>query len=204
MKRFSAMYRSLSELLSNQFSQKNDLVIVDVGCGPGLLLKELSHDFQGSTIMGIDVSLEMLQCALKDRNGYKNSQIVLAQASSEALPLKNHSVDAIVSRYSLPYWPQPSVAFAEFNRSLKPGGVLLLEALNADFPRWKLTFIKYKMIFRRASDEVITYHIDAYKSAYSLSEIRSFLSKAHFAVQEVIGSPSEWKFIIIATKKNVT
>lgn len=201
MKKFSGMYQSLSKLLASQLDQKRDLVVVDVGCGPGLLIHEIHHDFPGSTVIGVDISDMMLHAALRSLQEMNKSGFVLTKASSEAIPLKDNSVDAMVSRYSLPYWPHPSRAFAEMYRSLKPGGILLLEALNADFPRWKLKLIKYKMMFRRASDDVITYHIDAYTSAYTLSEITDFLDKAHFSIQKVIGSTSQWKFIIIATKQ---
>ena len=201
MKEFPEMYENLVDVLCKQLPRdRKSSLILDVGCGPGLLLNALQQRLSSSMILGIDISSEMLKIAHTSLNEIHDSTVFLSRASSEQLPFKDQHVDVIVSRYSLPYWSHPELAFNEMYRVLKPGGLLVLEALNADFPRWKLKLIKYKMILRNASDDVIHYHIDAYDSAYTLDEITRFLSLAQLKIYEVIGTTSEWKFIILAKK----
>lgn len=201
MKKYAGMYQNLASIFHDQLKDKKELVILDIGCGPGLLLRQLHQMFPLSILIGVDVSSEMLNSARDQLNELKNSSIFLSKTSSEALPYKSNRVDGIVSRYSLPYWPHPDIAFSEIYRVLKPGGVLVLEALNADFSKLKLQLIKYKMMFRNASEDVISYHIDAYKLAYSLEQIKEFCNSAQLNIEKVIGSTSDWKFIIIARKE---
>jgi ubiquinone/menaquinone biosynthesis C-methylase UbiE len=201
MKKFPEMYRNLARILERQLPKDvTSEVILDVGCGSGLLLGHLQDVFPHSLLFGIDISSEMLRIANITTKQQHSSQVFFSLASSEHLPFKDCSFDSIVSRFSLSYWPHPSFAFKEMYRTLKPGGVLILEALNGNFPRWKLRLIKYKMICRNASDEVITYHIDAYKLAYTIDEIKQFITSAQLDIACVVGKKSQWKFIVIAKK----
>jgi ubiquinone/menaquinone biosynthesis C-methylase UbiE len=60
----------------------------------------------------------------------------------------------IVSRFSLPYWTQPEKSFKEMARVLKPGSKVIFEALNRDFPTWKLLLIKIRMLLNQAGQDV--------------------------------------------------
>jgi ubiquinone/menaquinone biosynthesis C-methylase UbiE len=86
-------------------------------------------------------------------------------------------------------------------RVLKPGGKIILEALNRDFPIWKLMLIKIRMLFNRAGQNVTKFHIDAYKLAHTIEQVEKFFIDAGFAICEKEGKKSEWRFIIVAEKK---
>ncbi len=202
MKKFPDMYKNLADILHKElFLSKKSVFMLDVGCGPGLIFTYVKELVPNSVLLGIDSSSEMIQIAHRENNQRNPGNVFLSQASSEQLPFKDHSVDAIISRFSLCYWPDPSLAFEEMVRVLKPGGLLILEALNGGFPHWKLQLIKYRMYLKFASNDVITYHIDAYASAYTLDDIKKFLRAAHLQIQRVIGNTSQWKFIVITKKE---
>jgi ubiquinone/menaquinone biosynthesis C-methylase UbiE len=120
---------------------------------------------------------------------------------SENIPLKKNSVDVIVSRFSLPYWTEPNKSFQEMMRILKPGGKVVFEALNRDFPTWKLSLIKIRMLLNQAGRDVTKYHVDAYKLAHTIEQVEQFFTDTGFTVSEKEGKKKEWRFIIVAEKK---
>ena len=130
----------------------------------------------------------------------KNTKIKTLLGSSERIPIENNTVDIVVSRFSLTYWKQPRNSFAEIFRVVKPGGKVIIEALNRDFSRWKLFGIKMHMILNQSGIDIARYHVDAYKTAYSIDSVRKLLTDAGFKVTRVDGSKKDWKFIVIARK----
>jgi ubiquinone/menaquinone biosynthesis C-methylase UbiE len=200
MKKFNDLYEYLASLVQRHSSSSHPFIL-DLGAGPGLLSVEIFRKIPQATIIGIDPLIKMLQLA---NGNVKNADFQTFEpvvGVSENIPLKNNTVDMIASRFSLPYWTQPNKSFQEMMRVLKPGGKVVLEALNRDFPTWKLSLIKIRMLFNRAGRDVTRYHIDAYHLAHTQDEVEMFFKKSGFDILEKEGKKNEWKFIIVAEKK---
>jgi ubiquinone/menaquinone biosynthesis C-methylase UbiE len=200
MKKFSDLYEHLASIVQRHTSSANPFIL-DLGVGPGLLSLEIFRKKPQATIIGIDPSIKMLQLA---KRSIKNAHIQTFEpviGVSEHIPLKNSTIDVIASRFSLPYWTQPNKSFEEMMRVLKPGGKVILEALNRDFPTWKLLLIKIRMLFNRAGRDVTKYHIDAYNLAHTIQQVEKFFINAGFTIIEKEGKRNEWRFIIAAEKK---
>jgi ubiquinone/menaquinone biosynthesis C-methylase UbiE len=104
--------------------------LVDIGCGPGFLLADISRHYHHLKIYGIDLSKDMITLAQKHTSSGQNLQLIIGD--SQNLPLSNSSVDFVVSSLSLHHWANAKDAFIEMNRVLKPGGSLLLFDLRRD------------------------------------------------------------------------
>jgi ubiquinone/menaquinone biosynthesis C-methylase UbiE len=200
MKKFSDLYEYLASVVQRHSSSSHPFIL-DLGAGPGLLSVEIFRKMPQATIIGIDPLIKMLRLA---KGNVKNADFQTFEpviGVSENIPLKNNTVDIIVSRFSLPYWTRPNKSFQEMMRVLKPGGKVVLEALNRDFPTWKLLLIKIRMLFNRAGREVTKYHVDAYKLAHTVEQVEQFFTDAGFTISNKEGKKNEWRFIIVAEKK---
>ena len=99
---------------------QRDLVIAEVACGSGAMLRDLRATFPRAALMGVDLSLAYAAEA------QRRSGVGVVQAAAERLPFADASLDAITCIYlfhELPPKVRAQVA-AEFARVLKPGGVL--------------------------------------------------------------------------------
>lgn len=200
MKKFQDFYASLAQIV-RQHSSSSHALIVDLGAGPGLLSVEILKQIPNATVIGIDPLTKMLVLAKENTREVSSRRFEVIQGVSENIPLKNNSVDAIVSRFSLPYWKPPEQSFLEMWRVLKPGGKVILEALNREFPAWKLWLIKIHMLVNWAGRNVTKYHVDAYRLAHTMKQVEELFIHAGFGVLEKQGKKNEWRFIIVAEKK---
>ena len=106
--------------------------IVDKGCGTGKLLVELSRRFPGASLVGVDLSRELLRRS--DENTYAGGdvQLVLGDAADQQLP--DGSADSVIFSsimheiYSYSGYDKARIdrALASAARELKPGGRLLI------------------------------------------------------------------------------
>lgn len=200
MKKFTDLYIALSGSVKNHTTTSHPYIL-DLGCGPGLLSVEILKQIPDAMVIGIDPLIKMLVLAKEntDTSGVQIFEPVLGV--SEKIPLKDNSIDTIVSRFSLPYWKQPLESFLEMNRVVKPKGKIVFEALNRNFPKWKLFGIKVGMLLNHAGRDVTKYHVDAYPLAHTQEEVETLFKKSGFAILEKEGKKNEWKFIIVAEKK---
>jgi malonyl-CoA O-methyltransferase len=91
-------------------------VVLDLACGTGRY-GLLAHERGARAVIGIDNSWAML--AASPLHG-------LVQATSEAIPLKNGSVDVILCGLALGHLPSVEASVSEIGRVLKAGGVALI------------------------------------------------------------------------------
>ena len=99
-----------------------DLNVLEIGTGPGffaILLCEL-----GYRVTAVDLTPAMLEEAKKNA-GNLAGRIDWMEMNAESLDLSTESFDVVVSRNLTWNLPHPDLAYAEWTRVLKAGGLLL-------------------------------------------------------------------------------
>lgn len=110
--------------------------VLDAGCGNGnLLLRALSGQAAGLTstrLVGLDFSRNMLgRAAWRARD---EARAAFLRSSVTCLPFRDESFDRVVSSGVLTCLPtvrEAELALSEFNRVLKPGGVMVVDFFNS-------------------------------------------------------------------------
>ena len=115
------------ELWQNEFlrhfSKDDKLSLLDVGCGSAFFEMVLS-DF-ACDVTGVDLTPEMITNGKKllEHHGVDANLMVM---DAEHLDFEDESFDVVVSRNLTWTLPHPIDAYREWNRVLKPGGILLV------------------------------------------------------------------------------
>lgn len=155
-------------------------VVVDLGSGGGLDVF-LAAKQVGPTgrAIGIDMTPEMIERARAnaERGGYENVEFHLA--TIDRLPLKDASVDCVISNCVLNLVPDKPAVFREIARVLKPGGRLAVSdiALKAELPE--------------AIAKSLAAYVGCISGAIRVETYREELKKAGFAHVEVVDSGAD-------------
>lgn len=109
--------------------------MLDIGCGTGILLRELSGCVGPSgAAHGIDPSEDMLSAARTACDGVKN--VSTRKAGAYDLPFADESLDAVISVQVFEYLDDLPRALAECRRVLKAGGQLVIGDWHWDSLVW--------------------------------------------------------------------
>jgi ubiquinone/menaquinone biosynthesis C-methylase UbiE len=99
-------------------------VVVDYGCGPGMLSLELARRVgPEGRVHAVDINAMFLERAQEHaREAGLSERIVFHPIEEDRLPLADASVDCIVCKNVLEYVDDPLSTLRDFRRALRPGG----------------------------------------------------------------------------------
>lgn len=109
-------------------------VAADIGAGTGFISEGLLKG--GLKVIAIDQSENMLNYMSKKYSAFDGFTVLLGD--SDALPLKDNSVDYAFANMFLHHVIDPTIAIHEIYRILKPGGKLVI----TDLDEHNYTFLK--------------------------------------------------------------
>lgn len=124
--------------------------LLDVGTGTGRMLELLGRD--AASIVGLDLSHDMLSVARANLARAGLSRAQLRQGDIYALPVQPESFDLVVVHQVLHYLDDGARAIREAARALRPGGRLLV----VDFAPHELEFLRDAHAHRRLGFAVDT------------------------------------------------
>jgi len=96
--------------------------VLEIGIGSGLNLPFYSRNVE--CLIGLDPSPKLLSMVRRNLRPDAPS-VELIEASAEAIPLENNSVDTVVTTWTLCSIPDAGCALREMHRVLRPVGQLL-------------------------------------------------------------------------------
>jgi len=108
--------------------------VIDIGAGTGRQTRLLADHYPHSRVIALDLAPNMLHQARKQLSWWQRWQgrqhFICADA--ERLPLSDSSVDLIFSNATLQWCDDLDRVFNEFQRVLRPGGLLLFSSFGPD------------------------------------------------------------------------
>lgn len=101
--------------------------ILEVGCGGGNTIKQLTRRSSICTIYGIDHSIEAVEAAIiKNKKEIGEGRVHIQQADVENLPYEDETFSYVLAIRTHYFWENLEAAFEEIYRVLKHGGEFLI------------------------------------------------------------------------------
>lgn len=101
--------------------------LLDVGCGPGYLLRSMEGWFPHSERYGLDREPQLLDFAGRHLVGAQ-----LVQGTAESLPFGENAFDVVCSLHVLEHLVHPEILLDEVRRVLRPAGLFLAATPNPE------------------------------------------------------------------------
>ena len=144
------------ELIMNLLKPKRSEAILDAGCGTGVFTFDILES--GSRVVGLDISLPMLNRAGKKLHGLPFQRVL---GDIAYLPFTESSFDKVVSVTALEFIEDAKEAVGELLRVTKKGGTIVIATLNSLSP-WasrrmaeaKKTHTLFEKVIFRSPDEL--------------------------------------------------
>ena len=102
--------------------------VLSVGCGPGVILREVCALDRSIRATGVDISDERVQEA--KRKNRENAQANFVRGNAQAMNFASNSFDFVYSRMLMEYLKDKEGAVREMARVCKRGGTVLLQDLD--------------------------------------------------------------------------
>jgi malonyl-CoA O-methyltransferase len=146
--------------------------ILDVGTGTGMLLRALHALYPTARLAGLDLAHGMCRTARDGFNGF--DRVGLLAGDAERLPFRDGAFDLVVSTSTYQWLEEPTAAFAEAYRVLRPRGHFCF-ALFGD-----KTLYELRSSYRQAHEAV--YHTEESRTHTFLSrvQVHDALTRAGF------------------------
>lgn len=149
--------------------------VLDIGSGPAGIPVILCQAAPACTVMAVDLAEHMLRAAQRHVVASRlTHRIFLQRASVGALPFRDGSFDVVMSNSLIHHLPEPSIAFPEMRRVLRPGGVmfvrdLLRPATNASVEELTQKHVGHETAMQRALFEA------SLRASLTLDELQGLL-----------------------------
>jgi ubiquinone/menaquinone biosynthesis C-methylase UbiE len=173
---FEQAAETLSEQVCTAGNIKNDLSVLDVGCGFGGTVAHINERYTGMKLVGLNLDERQLVRARERVLPLADNTVQFQQGNACALPYADESYDVVLAVECIFHFPDREQFFREAWRVLKPGGYLAL----SDFvPRAAvIPFAKIKLL-----DSFSAGFYGRCNMLYSAKQYQKLAEKSRFMVQ---------------------
>lgn len=124
--RRDAVLAPIAELLLDEAAIQRGEVVLDIGCGCGATsLAAAAATGPDGTVVGLDLSEPMLDVARRRAIAAGIGHLQLRQGDAQLHRLEQ-TFDVAISRFGTMFFDDPTAAFANLSRHLRPGGRLCI------------------------------------------------------------------------------
>ncbi len=116
---------ALGDLIDQRLNGKQNLNILDVGCGTGHLIQHLSKRFAFSSITGVDISAEMIRQSTARLEKLSCEKRFL-EADVGKLPFATATFDIVICSFVLHHVEDKMKALKEIKRVAKQGAIIIV------------------------------------------------------------------------------
>ncbi|MGW7573835.1 class I SAM-dependent methyltransferase [Streptomyces sp. NPDC054765] len=101
--------------------------VLEVGYGPGGLVRLLVARTEAAVIRGVDPSPEMRHAAARaNRGAVRAGRVLLTLGTADRTGLADRSMDRVASVNNVGIWPDLDAGLRELHRVLRPGGTVVI------------------------------------------------------------------------------
>lgn len=123
---FEQAAENLSKEVCTAGKLKNDLCVLDVGCGFGGTVAHINEHHTGMKLVGLNLDERQLVRARERVLPLADNTVQFQQGNACALPYPDESYDVVLAVECIFHFPDREQFFKEAWRVLKPGGYLAL------------------------------------------------------------------------------
>lgn len=146
--------------------------VLDIGTGTGMLLRGLLDLYPSARLMGLDLALGMCRAARQGLDGGRGSVLV---ADAERLPFREGAFDLVASASTYQWLEEPTAAFAEALRVLRPGGLFCFALFG------EKTLLELRSSYRQAHATVCGTEESRTHTFFRREQVQDALTRAGFA-----------------------
>jgi len=170
---------------------------LEIGPGPGYLGLEWLKKTNGTTLIGLDISPDMIKIAEKNAAdyGFLNDRVTYQVNDARELPFEDDTFDAVFTNASLHEWETPESTLNEIHRVLKANGRYFISDLRRDMN----PVAKLLMKMQTKSKELRAGLIASINAAYTEKEIKEILLRTNLSDFEIFKNP--FSLIVKGIKK---
>jgi ubiquinone/menaquinone biosynthesis C-methylase UbiE len=180
--------RRTQALIVDDLRIERGMRVLDLGCGTGTATLEIASRLEGTgRVVGLDLSEEMLEQAKQKLTelGYTNVEFVLQSASDLNY---DECFDHVVSTNAFHHFADKQDVFARVYKSLRPGGIFMVQDICDDF------------VLMKALDFLGKLGEKAHVSSTTSRELRDLLISTGFSDVEVKTTKLNWFWGIMIGK----
>jgi SAM-dependent methyltransferase len=100
--------------------------VLDIGCGNGHATRDAARRAGSGSALGVDLSSAMIELARRRAAEQDIANVAFEQADAQIHPFDAQAFDAAISRMGTMWFGNPSAAFTNIARALRPGGWLTM------------------------------------------------------------------------------